>query len=765
MRYLLKAACLLVVLLAHSSTFTIAATNFFPDTGKAAITQHALELREHLRVISITLRPGEEDFAALAYLRMGRGAQLTNLYVTNGEKGELDAEELYPFDVAAVRRVEASKAMMRLDAEAIFMNMPDLDGALSPKETGAMWHRDTLAFRLQRVIEPTQPDLILVMSDKREGSASAATALLRETLLQVCARLKVRPGQVLVEGSTGVHMKPFVRELHPVWKVPYASLGDSAGAAYASIQIQRHAWEQRAAGKYAVIYPRGAQNVFGREDFPLAGRMPDSLRALDKQIRDLAQVALGGRMTGRLLVPRILPMLQAVDRAIGRLTHETSLEHKIVLDWKEALERLRASALGVSVRYSLEYAVLCERQLVRFGINEIHAGIPTSAMELLIPEVGRGWIVNESLKNRIPVKAGDTLRLITPERIDYDLPFAQNVDTRPTVGHMFSTILVHAGMKREESFVYRITPRLFYAPRFTAETLTPVVRWVDGEQLVTRLTNHSRDGVADQLMVNDSLASSTTARVALSWKETAKIDTLRLAWRDSVADGSYVIPVTYGGVPATRFVARKFACNADTLRKIGLLSGWKSGAAKETLRRLGYRRLEEISPERLSSQTLTGVQTIIIDRRALTLKGLQPGGVEALKNFTAGGGHLVILAQDPVPWNGSSLWSELHLEESNGLPPGAEVTLDSLDALLAGPNRIGQNDFAGWLHRRSFNTVQLRGAGSDVRVPVRSRDGMPLMATRILGKGRMTYLDLAMGPQWMNVDAGAFRILANVVAQ
>jgi hypothetical protein len=31
--------------------------------------------------------------------------------------------------------------------------------------------------------------------------------------------------------------------------------------------------------------------------------------------------------------------------------------------------------------------------------------------------------------------------------------------------------------------------------------------------------------------------------------------------------------------------------------------------------------------------------------------------------------------------------------------------------------------------------------------------------------GRLTYVDLALGPQWMNVTPGAFRLLANILSQ
>jgi hypothetical protein len=40
----------------------------------------------------------------------------------------------------------------------------------------------------------------------------------------------------------------------------------------------------------------------------------------------------------------------------------------------------------------------------------------------------------------------------------------------------------------------------------------------------------------------------------------------------------------------------------------------------------------------------------------------------------------------------------------------------------------------------------------------------PLLLTRKLGRGRMTYVDLALAPQWLNVHPGAYRLLANLIS-
>ena len=99
-------------------------------------------------------------------------------------------------------------------------------------------------------------------------------------------------------------------------------------------------------------------------------------------------------------------------------------------------------------------------------------------------------------------------RLLSPEHVDLDLPAAENgiaADNNKTPDGVSAT---PGPRTREENFVYPIVLPFHYAPRFTVEVLTPLVRAVPGEQVTVRLTNNSRDGVKDKMHVDDSLAFS-----------------------------------------------------------------------------------------------------------------------------------------------------------------------------------------------------------------------------------------------------------------
>jgi hypothetical protein len=196
------------------------------------------------------------------------------------------------------------------------------------------------------LIKPAQYGIVFIMSDKQEGDSSAN---IYPPGAPACL-VNWKVGQILFEGGIGApdtaceeaSGAPSPVQPLPIAFVPYSSL---------NVQWTRRR-NPRGAG-YTVLYPRGARSVFLQKDAPLAGKIPDSLRALDKQVQELAGYALRAPVAGKKLVSRILPVLQQIDRSFARFVHAQSREQRIVIDWKDALEKLRCAALGVSVKYSL----------------------------------------------------------------------------------------------------------------------------------------------------------------------------------------------------------------------------------------------------------------------------------------------------------------------------------------------------------------------------------------------------------------------------
>jgi hypothetical protein len=381
----------------------------------------------------------------------------------------------------------------------------------------------------------------------------------------------------------------------------------------------------------------------------------------------------------------------------------------------------------------------------------------------MFPMVNQGWIVNETAESRFPLRFKESYRLITPEKVEYDLPALQYIQQRSTVNKPLTALIIHTGPLREENFVYRIIPRVRYAPRFTAEIITPIVRCINGEKLIVRLTNHSRDPVADKLVVRDSIAYSNIARVALREKESSQQDTLTLTWYNQIPDSSYLVPVEYGGVRIAQFLGRKFSAEVDTTIRVGVVTGREGSQTVEALRRLGIRHYSDLHRDPVSIGALQGMTTVIIDRRAMTLRIFTEQERQTLFRFVSDGGHVLVLAQDAGSWNAAPLIDQIHLVPAGINSEQDTVQLDSSNPFLRTPNIISEKDFDGWIIRRSYNN-RIAGETKAGTVVVSTQAGDPLLVTVHHGKGRITYVDLALTTQFMNVHPGAMRLFANLVS-
>jgi len=76
---------LIILLFFLSCQKDVASKSYFPETGRNAIYQSSIDLRRNLKVLSISMQPGQEDLSGLAYFRLGLGAKIMGAYITNGE--------------------------------------------------------------------------------------------------------------------------------------------------------------------------------------------------------------------------------------------------------------------------------------------------------------------------------------------------------------------------------------------------------------------------------------------------------------------------------------------------------------------------------------------------------------------------------------------------------------------------------------------------------------------------------------------------------
>jgi len=777
--------CFLTAFLLQFLAIPSYAQTYFPEIGPDGLHQRSLDVRSRLNVLSISLQPGYEDFAALAYFRMARGAKVTSAYVTNGEAGESDIRGEYPLTLAAIRREEATGAMTYLDGEAFFLNMPDLLSAPDTASVRTTWQADTLQLRLMKLISDFRPDIILVTRDWARGSSSPQWEVLRSDLLKALQRLEPPKSErdlarfqplprwtverVWLDRASRTGARVSVEDAHPRWRKSYEEIGEEAARAYVSLARQRKLWktgQQDSTGRkvgifYELAFPRSGRTL-RTVDQGLPRPVPARYRWIESELLGLTS-ATSKSSTSENLLRRLAAIMDSLDLKIALSSSVPAKERKILLQWKLGLENLRLTLLGIKVSCTLSDSILTGRQIAFLRIDSVR-GIPAGGTtEIFFPFVDQGWIVNESLEKRMPIKYGEDYRLLSPDRIDFNYPLNEDGLTQSSFKRPLFFFVIHNGAKREQSFVYRGVLKLFLAPRFTVEILTPIVRVAPSERIIVQLTNHSRDGVRDTVFVNDSLAASNENPFRLNVKGQVHRDTLWLTWKRTLDDSTYLVPVHIGKDTVARFAARKFDAWIDSTKRVGLITGLTNSPTEEALRRFSV-TWDRLTVNEHFSERLFSYQVLLIDRRALTLVEQLAAHRSVLERFVEQGGHLIVLAQDASVWNASPIVEGIRLAASHTFDEATAVQIDSTHSVVLRPNPITASDWSDWLYARAHNLVSgevLSSAG----VPVQTAKGRnPLIATWRRGQGTITYCDLAFHPQFLNIHPGAYRLLANLLS-
>jgi LmbE family N-acetylglucosaminyl deacetylase len=751
-------------LVQHAAT----AQGDFPETGRQAIWQRATDLANDINVLSIAIRPGDEDLETLAYLRLARGARILSAYVTNGEATESDRADDLPPQIAAQLRDEATQALRYLDGEAYFLTLPDFGAARDTASVRRLWPIDTLQKKLRALISQFRPDLIVLAHDYAMGSTSPSQRVIADAVVAAsqAVRREWAVNYIVARTTRKAAMVP-VHSMHPLWKKSYRAIGREAQAHYRtlSIQLQRRLVEE--SPSYVTIRPfsRSPRRI----DAGLPVATPAALQATGRKVRTLCSLLLNQKtdeMLARVRVTakkNIAEILERVERRLAQPLALTPVERKRLLKWKGSLEDLRNAVLGVQAHWTISDSIVTDRQVIYLTVDSLRGASTDGTTEIFFANAQQGWIINEDLHRRLPFNVGEEFRLLSPQKLEYNYPRVQYGLYRPTHDEVFTFFIIHKAKSPEENFVYRGHVPLKYAPRFITEVIPPIVRAVQGEQVMIRLMNNSRDGVQDTVAVVDSLATASRSAFSLIGKGSTHEDTLTLSWRTSPFPSEFVSSVRIGEVQVSQFLVRNFSVEVNAQKKVAFVSPWHRSSLADALRRIGVRS-KAISAAEFSDTSCHGINVLVLDRRLLTLQPEFASHEPALHRFLESGGHLVVLSQDADAWNVTWLGRMLRLEKSSKIASDCPVALDTTHPLLSTPNKVSALDFDNWLFSLGRNTIR---AASDAAVeyPVTATcTDTPLIASMQSGKGKITYVDLTLAPQWMSVSPGSLRLLANLVA-
>jgi LmbE family N-acetylglucosaminyl deacetylase len=765
-----------VVLVAFLVLARLTATShdhrYFPETGPPSIHQRALDLYGGAVVLVVALQPGYEDLNLLSYLRLGLGARTYVLYWTNGEGTPNDADGASPMLLAAARREEAYQAATLLGARVHYLNFPDPGVISRQKDLSLVWNSDSTLSKLVPLIRSYGPDAIVIGGDFRGDTVRSARqrALTGLMLAAVKRAAKAKADsifgdpwhvqRVLVQTDDApVGKEQDYDRIHPFWKSSYRSIAQEAVREYSTLRCQLPSWIRRGDRHYAQVFPTvttAAKHVTA--GLPVISA---KLKSLSTVVRDAAGKEVKGvRSTSLGAVARAIDSMN-VFFARYRPTLTTS-ETRVASLWKNNLEDLRCSVLDVSITYQSSDSLVTQSQLFYLRFTGFTSQTSKTHTKILFPGVmEKKWGVNESAKFQYDFATPQEYRVITPKPMDFNVPGAQFGIARPFARNHFSFLINHQDSLPGKDFVYRGDLLLQSAPRRTFELLTPAVRALEGEPVVFRLINVSRDAFEGTISLEDSVLNTTTAKVRLLRKDEVLLDTLSLSFKQSPPAGSSIVLLSLSGMGGSiPVVIRRFDVEVDSSARIVLLSDIEDSPLTEAMRRL---RLPFRIAGDVTAATLESANILVIDRDALAGKPLTAVQIDSLHMWVRQGGHLLVFPQPSSVDRGSSLVPWASFENGPLSAADDSVVVTPGNGLLSGPNHLTPADWSHWVLSRSMWSLRVQPDHASEIVVRSAQKQIPLLLVTKEGKGRVSLVALDLSSQLVNLHPGVHRLLANLL--
>jgi hypothetical protein len=745
---------------------------YFPETGAKAVAEEIREIENPGVFLVIAIAPGFEDLASIAGLRIGSGAAVSVVYVTNGEDipSDLNGEMFY--QLASRRKEEAYNALSSLGVQAYFLNIP-------PNEfpAGGCFHATTelgkmLDSRLDSVISQVKPDIILLDHDVLSGSRNSPrleylqNRLVRD--IHAGTRMSWSIEHLFVQsGGKGKTSRIPVDRKDPLWSKSYLEMAREADEFFESLRFEIPLWNEHKFHRYAQLYP-----VKAGAAFPLDKRLPEigrELKTLLPAVHLISSIEKVPDREGRLAILR--NVISKIDAFTVR--YEYSLapsDLRVLTTWKIGAEKMRCAILGVAIPYSVTDTVVTPIQLffLKFGrLNSTSGGGKT---QVLFPGVvQKQWIVNEAQKEFYGWTDSAQFRVLSPRSIPLNSTETPEGFEALQVRTPFIFIVVHQDPDQNRDFTYREEIPLIIAPYRSIEVLTPHVVMLHDTSIVVRFISNVRDRSGGMFCVNDSIVSSPQREVELPGKDVVVTDTLPLVWKDTLLTAPRQVNVLGGRkgasvgqeIPIGSFIVHRIDVKISIRKNVGLCTVIKNGPVQIALQRLGV-TAAMLDTAKLTDEYLSTFSAIIVDQFSLRRFLGSSERINSMKRWINDGGRLIIFSQYGPGQADFIVGNEIGFHYLPVVGCGARVDFDSTEELFHSPNEINKSGFSGEPFVISYGGIKAMASKSS-RI-LMSSGADDLLLEEGVGQGAIFYCALNLYPRLLSIDESSYKLLANLLS-
>ncbi|HEV7374293.1 MAG TPA: PIG-L family deacetylase [Pyrinomonadaceae bacterium] len=819
-------ALALCALLLIAATASAQQQRFAPpsdvERNPIELYQSLLDLQNPWTVMCVAAHPDDEDGATLTVLRRKYGIHTVTVFSTYGEGGQnAVGPELYE-ELGAIRARETEEAARIQGSEPFFLGLRDFGFSKSYEEAFRVWGHDEALRRMVLKIRQLRPDVIITNHDTLTGHGHhQATGRLVLEAFDAAADPRRFPEQLRGGLTTWQVQRLFVRfqfegsgskaaeeEATRTGKIVSINRNERdavRGTTYAeqALQaLQRHATQ----GPWPQTIPAGgAPNVryrlalSAKDSAPLPANAQTFLDGLQlpKNLSDmltpLAAKAIFYQYTDK---PHQSILSQLVNARKGDLfSMPTSTDDEPRFRLMQArLDSALTTASGIKVTFMPSNDVLIPGTTTKVSLIISNDGERTAHVQRINL---RGLQSATTLNLPQTIEPGKSitveLQTSTPRTARISVPPAEHLYDGDFSGEELAasaTIEIDGA-----TFPVEAAAHLNVAPAIEIASIDPSPLVITPATInrpaafTLRVINHQDNYFKGEIIATGPTAKATTLRRTLEIADGGTLGELKLARSLHLSATDFGRSSAQHVANAVSFtIAAKNLPGPMTKREVRLI--WSDARVVPNLR-VGYVKsfddtlrnalaslgveAHELTVSNVGLDDLSGYQAIIIDNRGYQAHPELVAANSRLLDYVRAGGTLIVFYHKTNEWNPDPKNNRTQLAPYPITLGNSRVTDENAPIeftepnhpLLNFPNKITQEDFAGWIQERGLYYPQSWDSHYSAPFTTSDTGEQPLrgglLATEY-GRGRYIYTSMVWYRQLRAGIPGAYRILANMIS-
>ena len=751
-------------------------------------------LTSTVTVMNTGAHPDDEQSGMLAALRFGYGLRVIVACSTRGEGGQNSLGPERTGALGVMRTREMEEAARTLDADVVWLGhgpddpVHDFGFSKNGTDTLARWGRDRIIERMVIAYRRDRPDIVIptfLDVPGQHGHHRAMTEAAEAAIILAADPAFVTPG-----------LEPWTVSKYylPAWSgggdtyddevpppnatllviapgedlptgVPFDAIGEWSRASHASQGMGR--WKGQPTTEWKLHLKRGPAGA----ETDIRQNLPATLRALDPSLSeaqasiDTAIAAFPDRqaITTALLAAAAQIERVAADPALAPQSHRL---HRKLAEIDAAL--LLAAGIAPTAWVEPHTPAPGDTAMLTIGANPGATPFTATPLPHAPMAIGAATMAEGTTRYAIDIATDAALSSQYPAGFS---SLGGNGELAVQIEAGLGGRIVRQSIDLEEAFLI--------GPAQSVELVPEAVILPSGQSTHPLLV----------AIRSSAPQPDATLKTPVGWSVARSGTGFVLTPPAALENGLYRLPllvdrrqayrrttIAYPHIGRTQFVAPQ-ALNVlalDLVLPENTTIGYVGGGSDRVnlwLRAMGL-DVTDLDADALGGD-LSDYTSIVIGTLAF---GQRPDLVAAtakLHDWVEAGGHLLTLYHRPTDnWNPAATPPRRLQIGSPSLrwrvtnPAAAVELLAPEHMLLAGPNRIGPADWAGWDKERGLYFAAEWDAAYEPLLAMHDADEHPLTGALVsarIGKGRHTHTSLVLHHQLDRLVPGAFRLLANLV--